>query len=87
MLPPPEPTAVVHGDLHIRHVLVDDDGAVTGVIDWATSAAPTTSSDMTLYWTLLPGPRRDPDFVAAYGCVSDAQLLRARGCWRCFSPP
>ena len=33
-LPPPEPTVVAHGDLHMRHLLVDGDGELTGVIDW-----------------------------------------------------
>src|SRR6266511_1753690 len=32
-LPPPEPAAVCHGDLHFRHVLVDGD-RVSGLIDW-----------------------------------------------------
>ncbi len=33
---PAEPTDVVtcHGDLHPRHLLVDDDGVAVGVIDW-----------------------------------------------------
>src|SRR6202011_837149 len=25
---------VVHGDLHVRHLLVDDAGSLTGIIDW-----------------------------------------------------
>ena len=35
------PLVVSHGDLHVRHLLVDQDGSVTGVIDWATFAWPT----------------------------------------------
>jgi aminoglycoside phosphotransferase (APT) family kinase protein len=32
-LPPAEPSVVAHGDLHVRHLLVDD-GEASGVIDW-----------------------------------------------------
>jgi aminoglycoside phosphotransferase (APT) family kinase protein len=74
-LPTPEPTAVCHGDLHLRHLLVDDAGTATGVIDWGDLCRGDPSIDMCLVWCLLP--RRD-DFLAAYGPVSDDQLLRAR---------
>jgi aminoglycoside phosphotransferase (APT) family kinase protein len=33
-LGPLEPTALVHGDLHLRHLLVDDAGRAAAVIDW-----------------------------------------------------
>ena len=33
-LPPPAAEAVVHGDLHLRHVLLDRRGSLSGVIDW-----------------------------------------------------
>jgi aminoglycoside phosphotransferase (APT) family kinase protein len=74
---PPEPTAVVHGDLHIRHLLVGDDGAPTGVIDWGDLGRADPCSDMSLYWSLLPADARQ-EFIAAYGAVSDEQLLFAR---------
>jgi aminoglycoside phosphotransferase (APT) family kinase protein len=32
-LPVPEGLALVHGDLHFRHLLVDEHGALAGVID------------------------------------------------------
>jgi aminoglycoside phosphotransferase (APT) family kinase protein len=74
-LPAPEPTAVCHGDLHLRHLLVDDHGAAAGVIDWGDLCRGDPSIDMCLVWCLLPS--RD-DFLAAYGPVTDDQLLRAR---------
>jgi aminoglycoside phosphotransferase (APT) family kinase protein len=74
-LPAPEPTVVAHGDLHIRHLLVDEAGALCGVIDWGDLCRGDPSIDMSLVWSLLPN--RD-DFLAAYGPVSDDQLLRAR---------
>ena len=74
-LPVPEPTVVCHGDLHLRHLLVDDDGAAACVIDWGDLCRGDPSIDMPLVWALLPN--RD-DFLAAYGPVTEDQLLRAR---------
>ena len=39
-LDPLEPTALVHGDLHLRHLLVDDVGRATAVIDRIDLSAP-----------------------------------------------
>ena len=74
-LPAPEPTVVCHGDLHLRHLLVDDAVAAACVIDWGDLCRGDPSIDMPLVWALLPN--RD-DFLAAYGPVTDDQLLRAR---------
>jgi aminoglycoside phosphotransferase (APT) family kinase protein len=75
-LPRPAATSVVHGDLHFRHVLVDG-GAISAVIDWGDVCRGDPSVDMSLYWSSL-SPAGRADFVAAYGPVSDEQLLRAR---------
>lgn len=76
-LPVPEPTAVAHGDLHFRHVLVDHDGALSGVIDWGDVCRADPSIDLMLLWCLLPAEGR-ADFLDAYGPVSEEQLVRAR---------
>jgi aminoglycoside phosphotransferase (APT) family kinase protein len=76
-LPKPEATSVVHGDLHFRHLLVDDHDALSGVIDWGDVCHGDPSIDLTPYWSLLP-PAARPDFLAAYGPVRDDQLVRAR---------
>jgi aminoglycoside phosphotransferase (APT) family kinase protein len=76
-LPVPEPTAVVHGDLHFRHVLVDDDAAPSGVIDWGDVCRADPSIDLLLLWCLLPVEGR-AEFLDAYGPVSEEQLMRAR---------
>jgi aminoglycoside phosphotransferase (APT) family kinase protein len=75
-LPPAEPTAVVHGDLHFRHLLVDG-GRASAVIDWIDLARADPSVDLMLYWSYVPPSAREA-FLAAYGEVSDEQLLRAR---------
>jgi aminoglycoside phosphotransferase (APT) family kinase protein len=76
-LPRPEAVSVVHGDLHFRHLLVDDHGALSGVIDWGDVCRGDPAIDLTLLWSLIPAAAR-PDFLAAYGPVRDDQLLRSR---------
>ena len=76
-LPPSPPSAVVHGDLHVRHVLVGADGAAAGVIDWGDLCRADPAADLSLFWSLLPGDARAA-FLDAYGPVSDDRLLRAR---------
>jgi aminoglycoside phosphotransferase (APT) family kinase protein len=76
-LPPSEPVAVAHGDLHFRHILVDDRARVTGVIDWGDVCRADPAIDLQLVWSFLP-PARRAAFLDAYGPVGDEQLLRAR---------
>ena len=76
-LPPPEGEVLAHGDLHFRHMLVDDTGALAGVIDWGDVCRADPSIDLSLLWSFFP-PEARSAFLAAYGPVSDAQLLRAR---------
>src|SRR3954470_2197755 len=51
-LPKPDPVSVVHGDLHFRHLLVDDHGALSGVIDWGDVFRGDPAIDLTLLWSL-----------------------------------
>jgi aminoglycoside phosphotransferase (APT) family kinase protein len=76
-LPAPAPSTLVHGDLHVRHVLVDAAGAAAGVIDWGDVCRADPSADLSLYWSLLTPAGRDA-FLAAYGPVEEHALLRAR---------
>jgi aminoglycoside phosphotransferase (APT) family kinase protein len=76
-LPPSEPTALTHGDLHVRHILVDERGTLSGVIDWGDLGCSDPAIDLPLYWSGLR-PAARPAFVEAYGAVDDAALLRAR---------
>lgn len=76
-LPTPNATVVAHGDLHLRHALVGRDGGLTGVIDWGDVCRADPSVDMSLYWSVLSDAGRAA-FLAAYGPVTDEQLLRAR---------
>jgi aminoglycoside phosphotransferase (APT) family kinase protein len=71
------PVAVVHGDLHFRHVLVRDGASLTGVIDWVDLCRADPSIDVPLFWSFFPPAGREA-FLASYGHLSDEQLLRAR---------
>ena len=76
-LAPPEPTVIVHGDLHLRHLLVDQGGRASAVIDWIDLSYNDPGVDLVLYWSVLPAEGR-ADFVEAYGTITDDQLLRGR---------
>jgi aminoglycoside phosphotransferase (APT) family kinase protein len=76
-LPPPRQSAVVHGDLHFRQVLVDENAAPTGVIDWVDVSRSDPAIDLSMLWSYLPPAGREA-FLAEYGPVSEDQLLRAR---------
>ena len=67
----------MHGDLHARHVLVDDSGVPTGVIDWGDLCLADRSVDLSIVWSLLPSAARR-EFEAAYGPIDEATHLRAR---------
>jgi aminoglycoside phosphotransferase (APT) family kinase protein len=78
-LGPPSGVALTHGDLHVRHVLVDADGVPAGVIDWGDLCAGDPAIDLSLYWSVLDGGGRAA-FRAAYGeeRLDPDRLLRAR---------
>jgi len=75
-LPPPQPTAVCHGDLHFRQLLVDDT-KLTGIIDWVDVCRSDPGVDLQLLWSFLPPESREP-FLDEYGDVTEDSLVRAR---------
>lgn len=75
-LPPPEPPVVAHGDLHFRHLLVED-GRASGVIDWGDVCLADPAIDLPLLWSFV-APADRKAFLAQYGPVRDAQLVRSR---------
>lgn len=78
-LPPPtgEPV-LVHGDLHLRHLLVGPDGLATGVIDWGDCCLADPALDLSLAYGAFSGSARDA-LLSAYGWPLDEEReLRAR---------
>ncbi|MGN6379421.1 MAG: phosphotransferase [Gaiellales bacterium] len=76
-LPPSQPTSLAHGDLHLRHLLLDDALAPCGVIDWIDVCRADPAIDLILYWSLLPPAGREA-FRDAYGAITHDQLVRSR---------
>lgn len=74
---PALPTHVVcHGDLHLRHVLVDANGELSGVIDWGDSCIGAAPMDLAIVTALDAEGRRR--FFEAYGAVDEASWKHAR---------
>ena len=77
-LPPPSGRPVlVHGDLHLRHLLVDGTGRATGVIDWGDICLADPAVDVSLAYAAFDGDAREA-FFAAYGPVDREREVRAR---------
>jgi aminoglycoside phosphotransferase (APT) family kinase protein len=76
-LPAAPATVLAHGDLHLRHLLVDEAGRAAAVIDWDDLCRADASVDLIPLWCVLPPAARGA-FLSAYGPVSEEQLLRAR---------
>ena len=73
------PVVLVHGDLYAAHLLLDDAGAATGVIDWGDTHLGDPAMDLMIAFAFLPAAAR-PAFFTAYGPI-DAEterLARAR---------
>jgi aminoglycoside phosphotransferase (APT) family kinase protein len=69
----------VHGDLHVRHLLVDERGAATGVIDWGDACRAPAGLDLTLYWTELDAAARAA-FRSSYGSIGEDHYRLGRAC-------
>jgi aminoglycoside phosphotransferase (APT) family kinase protein len=76
-LPEPELETVVHGDLHVRQLLADPSGRLTGVVDWVDVCRSDPAIDLSMYWSYFPTAARAA-FLHAYGPVDEPALLRAR---------
>jgi aminoglycoside phosphotransferase (APT) family kinase protein len=83
-LPPESSVVLSHGDLHLRQILVSDRGALTGVVDWVDVCLAPVSVDLGVLWSLFAVEARE-NFLAAYGSVDCATLLRARALALCLS--
>ncbi len=74
------PFVVCHGDLHLRHLLVDGEGAVSGVIDWGDLCLADPAVDLAIAYLAFAGEARAA-LLAAYGRPVGAQReLAARTC-------
>ena len=77
-----EPTWL-HGDLHGGNLLVDDDGVITGVIDWGDMTRGDRATDLATLWMNLGDRKARENALRACNGVSDATWRRAKG-WAVF---
>lgn len=49
----PEHSVLIHGDLHPAHILVDDEGRVTGLLDWTEAQVADAATDFTLQFATM----------------------------------
>jgi aminoglycoside phosphotransferase (APT) family kinase protein len=75
-LPPARHSAVCHGDLHMRQLLVDGD-VLTGIVDWVDVCRSDPAVDLSVAWSTLDAARRGA-FFTAYGEVGRGTRVRAR---------
>ncbi len=68
----------LHGDLHARNILVEN-GRISGIIDWGDITAGDPATDLSVVWMLFGSAAVRQQALEAYGPVSAATLVRARG--------
>jgi aminoglycoside phosphotransferase (APT) family kinase protein len=68
-------TALCHGDLHFRQILVGD--TLNGIIDWVDVCRANPGIDLSLLWSFVPRDMFD-EFLDEYGPVEEESLLIAR---------
>jgi aminoglycoside phosphotransferase (APT) family kinase protein len=74
---PAKSTSLVHGDLYARHLLVDGDALVCGVIDWGDVHIGDPAVDLSIAHSFLP-PEAHGAFRRAYGRVDEDTWRVAR---------
>jgi aminoglycoside phosphotransferase (APT) family kinase protein len=70
------PKSLVHGDLYARHLLVDEQGALSGVIDWGDVHIGNPAVDLKILFDFLPKEARQ-QFIEAYGPINKNTLQLA----------
>lgn len=75
--PDARPLSFVHGDLYIRHLVVDAQHHLTGVIDWGDAHLGDAATDLSIVYTVLP-PDTHELFWSVYGRPDAMTLTLAR---------
>lgn len=67
----------LHGDLHFKNMLVDENGKVSGIIDWGDMNIGHPACDLNVVYSFLPYHART-EFFREYGEVDEETKLLAR---------
>jgi aminoglycoside phosphotransferase (APT) family kinase protein len=73
----PQADTIVHGDFYVRHLLVDDRGYLTGVIDWGDIHLGDRAIDLSIAHSFLPKEAHET-FRSSYGGVDDETWALAK---------
>ncbi|PIS02368.1 MAG: hypothetical protein COT85_05060 [Chlamydiae bacterium CG10_big_fil_rev_8_21_14_0_10_42_34] len=74
---PPVATTVVHGDFYVRHLLVDSQHQLCGVIDWGDIHLGDPAIDLSIAHSFLPKEAHDL-FKKAYGGIDEKTWALAK---------
>ncbi len=79
------PQRLLHGDLYIRHLMVNTHGELTGFIDWGDTHQGHIATDLGVVYSCLP-PHTHSSFWKHYGPVSEVtqDLARFRALYSCL---
>lgn len=67
----------LHGDLHFKNMLVDEQGLISGIIDWGDMNIGHPACDLNVVYSFIP-PNARASFFAAYGDVDEETKRLAR---------
>jgi aminoglycoside phosphotransferase (APT) family kinase protein len=67
----------LHGDLHFKNMLVDDNGRISGIIDWGDINIGHPACDLNVVYSFLPPDARS-GFFKEYGDVDEETKILAR---------
>ena len=73
----PQSSVLVHGDFYIRHLLLNDQHQLAGVIDWGDVHIGDSAVDLSIAHSLLPRSAHE-SFRAAYGEIAEDTWSLAR---------
>ncbi|MGO4528292.1 phosphotransferase [Paenibacillus sp. 2TAF8] len=68
---------LLHGDLHFKNMLVNENGIVSGIIDWGDLSVGHPACDLSIAYSFLPPYARDV-FFETYGGADEETKLLAR---------
>lgn len=68
---------LLHGDLHFKNMLVDENGIVSGIIDWGDLSVGHPACDLSVAYSFLP-PYARGVFFETYGGADEETKLLAR---------
>ncbi|MCM3672652.1 phosphotransferase [Peribacillus simplex] len=71
------PISLVHGDIHIRNVLLDDEGVLAGIIDWGDVHVGNRAIDFSFLYSYFPKEARR-GFYEIYGEIEKETESLAR---------